>query len=235
MWSSKTTATRRGLQKLVGHLMYLHKCIHPARLFVNRVLQALHNAPLQGRTSLTAAFFKDIAWFRKFMASFNGRAKFTDFGKPSVQLHVDACLEGIAAISGNKVYHKLIPQVYKSTLSTVHFEMVNVVVAFRVWGKLWTNKWVEIFCDNAAVVSVLSSGSSKDPFLCACARTLWMIKAQLNIKTSVQFIPGCHNNYADTLSRWHNLHSTNTLAVQFLKLCEWFTVCNDDLRPDFAI
>ena len=166
LWSTKTTATRRELQKLVSHLVYLHKCIHPACLFVNRVLQTLRNAPLQGRTSLMAVFCKDIAWFSKFMVSFNGHAKFTDFGQPSVQLHVDACLEGIGAISDNKVYHKLIPEGFKWALSIVHFEMVNVVVAFRVWGKLWKNKWVEIFCDNAAVVRVLSSGSSKDTFLC---------------------------------------------------------------------
>ena len=67
----------------------------------------------------------------------------------------------------------------------------------------------------------------------SCA--LWMLKAQLNIKTSVQFIPGRHNKYADTLSRWHNLHSNNTLAVQFLRRCEWFTVHNDYLQPNFDI
>ena len=235
LWSTKTTATRKELQKLVGHLMYLHKCIQPARLFVNRVLQALRNAPLQGRTSLSAAFYKDIAWFSKFMASFNGHSKFDGFSLPTVQLHVDACLEGIGAISDKKVYHKLIPQCYKWSLSIVHFEMVNVIVAFRVWGSQWVNTWVEIFCDNAAVVSVLSTGSSKDPFLAACARTLWLLKAQLNIKTTVQFIPGHQNNYADTLSRWHHLHNTDTLVVKFLKRCKWFTVHNDCLQPDFDI
>ena len=150
MWLTKTTATTKRLTK-VGR---------PPYVAANCVLQALRNANIQGRTSLTAEFYKDIAWFSKFMASFNGQAKFDGFSLPGAQLHVDACLAGIGAISGNRVYHKPIPQCYKWALSIVHFEMVNVVIAFRVWGKQWVNTWVEIFCDNAAVVSVLSTGSS---------------------------------------------------------------------------
>ena len=42
-WTTKGSATKQQLQSLVGHLIYLHKCITPARLFVNRVLTTLRN------------------------------------------------------------------------------------------------------------------------------------------------------------------------------------------------
>ena len=38
-WASKTFATRRQLQSLLGRLLYIHKCVVPARLFVNRMRQ----------------------------------------------------------------------------------------------------------------------------------------------------------------------------------------------------
>ena len=62
-WMFKSKASRSQLQKLVGNLLYLHKCIPPARLFTNRMLSVLHNAPMSGTVKLNEAFYKDIAWF----------------------------------------------------------------------------------------------------------------------------------------------------------------------------
>ena len=50
--------------------------------------------------------------------------------------------------------------------SIVQFKMVNVMVAFRMWGSLWTNEKVKV--NNAAVVSILNNRRTKDPFLSAC-------------------------------------------------------------------
>ena len=45
----------------------------------------------------------------------------------------------------------------------VHLEMLNIMVALKVWGQHWSNKCVEIKCDNLAVVSVLQEGKARDP------------------------------------------------------------------------
>ena len=71
----KIKATRNQLQKLVGNLLYLHKYIPPARLFTNRILFVLRNAPMSGTVKLNAAFYKDIAWFCEFLVEFNGMVK----------------------------------------------------------------------------------------------------------------------------------------------------------------
>ena len=61
-WANAKTATRHQLQALVGLLMYVHKCVKPARLIVNRVLDTLR-APPQGNSTLSPTFQLDISWF----------------------------------------------------------------------------------------------------------------------------------------------------------------------------
>ena len=56
-WSSKQYASRNQLQKLLRHLLYIHKCIPPARLFTNRILNTLRNAPKVGKIKLDTEFF----------------------------------------------------------------------------------------------------------------------------------------------------------------------------------
>ena len=109
------------------------------------------------------------------------------------------------------------------------------MVAFRVWGPQWENNKIKVFCDNAAVVSILNSGRTKDSFLSACARTLWLIQAKYNIKVCVQHIQGSKNIYADTLSRWFHFQNIDNEHVAHLKECEWFKVDIDTLQPDFSI
>ena len=111
----------------------------------------------------------------------------------------------------------------------------KVMVAFRLWAHAWVNNKVEVHCDNAAVVSVINSGSSRDPFLAACTRTLWLIKAQYNIIVSVSHIRGKDNVYADILSRWPSMKHTKSPVIHYLRSCTWHTVNTNDLQPDFSI
>ena len=234
-WANRTYATRKSLQKLVGHLIYINKCVRPARLFVNRILQTLRNTSTKGRTPLQEDFHKDINWFREFMATFNGVTKIHSKTSEPVHLYVDACLTGIGGYTNEQVYSQAIPHCYRLKLSIVHFEMLNVMVAFRLWAHEWDNSRVEVHCDNAAVVSVLNSGSSRDLFLAACARTLWLIKAQFNIIVTVSHIRGKDNIYADILSRWPSMRHGHSPVIQYLKSCTWHNVSIDDLQPNFSI
>ena len=160
-WSSRAYATRKSLQKLVGHLIYINKCVQPARLFVNRILQTLRSTVTKGRIPLDREFHKDINWFRKFMVACNGITKIHNKSLEAIHLYVDACLTGIGGYTNTHIYSQAIPLCYRMGLSIVHFEMLNVIVAFRLWAHAWRDNRVEVHCDNAAVVS------SRDPFLTA--------------------------------------------------------------------
>ena len=86
----------------------------------------------------------------------------------------------------------------------VQLEMINVLLALKVYRHLWHKKQICIKCDNMAVVQVINHGSTKDPFLATCARNIWMCCAHFDIELHCIHIPGKKNIVADVLSRWQN-------------------------------
>ena len=66
-WATQTHATKNQLQKLTGKLLYIHRCVKPARIFINRILAVLRNAPHKGVVQLPSAFFRDINWCNRFL------------------------------------------------------------------------------------------------------------------------------------------------------------------------
>ena len=103
---------------------------------------------------------------------------------------------------------------------SLNIEMMNVMVAFTVWAIQWVNAKVKVFCDNAAVVDVLNNGCTRDPFLSACAHSLWLLQAKYNIDLLVVHITGRSNTYTDTVSRWFHYKKCDSTVVNYLKSCE---------------
>ena len=55
-------------------------------------------------------------------------------------------------------------------------ELVPIVVGCAVWGNNWRGKTLRCQCDNAAVVAIVRSGTSKPPLvmhLMRCLSFLW--------------------------------------------------------------
>ena len=55
-WLSKSVVSRSQLQSILGLLLYVHKCVKPARIFINRMLDLLMSAHATQRITLTADF-----------------------------------------------------------------------------------------------------------------------------------------------------------------------------------
>ena len=85
----------------------------------------------------------------------------------------------------------------------VHHKMLNVVVALKIWAASWANKHVHIYCDNHAVVDVLTYSNTRDQVLATAARNVWLLTAVFNIQLVVSHIKGADNRMVDLLSRWH--------------------------------
>ena len=86
--------------------------------------------------------------------------------------------------------------------SIVHLEMMNNLLAVRLFQVQWFGRKVLIRCDNEAVVSVLRSGRTRDPYLGACARNIWYVSALADMGLQYAHIRGLDNGVADLLSRW---------------------------------
>ena len=80
------------------------------------------------------------------------------------QVALDACLDLLGAVWKNYLYHLPIPYHYLD-LGRVHLDMVNILVALKLFGPFWCGCKVLIQCDEQAVVSVLINGKTRDLFL----------------------------------------------------------------------
>ena len=146
---------------------------------------------------LSQEFFKDLAWFKNFLTQFISIVYY-DTRPVQTELHLDACLTRLGGIFANQCYALPISKGYNN-YSIVHLEMLNILVALKVWAHQWANKKVRIKCDNMAVVEVFKT---KDVMLATCARNIWMLKALFNISIHIEYIPGKQNVVADLLSRF---------------------------------
>ena len=116
------------------------------------------------------------------------------------EVHLDVFLTGLGAIFENMVYNLPIPKNYMN-YNILQHDILNILVACKVWAGHWANKSINIWCNNLAVVEVLNSGKSCDPILATCARNIWLLSAIHNFQTVVHQIPGRINITADLLSR----------------------------------
>ena len=62
-----------------------------------------------------------------------------------------------------------------------HLDMINVVVALNVWSSSLANEYIQILCDNIAVVEELNYDRARDPALATCAHNIWLLAAIFKI------------------------------------------------------
>jgi len=237
-WLDKTTATKPQLQSLLGTLLYIHKCVRPARIFVNRILFTLRTAPAKGRIKLSPDFHKDIKWFTKFVFAFNGKTIFDKTRvSPKLPLYLDACLSGMGGCLGSQVYHCKLPQYITrdKALFIVHLEMLNILVALKLWANQLACKSITIFCDNLAVVTVCQTGRTHDTFLATLARNIWFIMATCDINVEFLHIAGKRNVAADILSRWHLPTTPKHKLLEIIPNPVWCNVISQHCMVDHTI
>ena len=170
------------------------------------------------RIHLTEEFHSDITWFITFLPSFNG---ITFIEKINITedriLHVDASLTGLGGIWGEEVYATPVSLIVGKKLKIVHLEMLNIVVALRLWASEWAHSAVKFFCDNWAVVQVVKTEKTKDAFLGACSRNIWLLMATYDTDLQIEHIRGKKNIYADALSRIYSSKHVNPDLLQYLR------------------
>ena len=83
----------------------------------------------------------DLNWFRVFLKQYNGLTFFNN--KPvDFQVYLDASLSGLGGVFDPSVY-ALPLGIELQHFHITQLEMLNVVVALKVWSKLWADKKVK--------------------------------------------------------------------------------------------
>ena len=115
-WQNKKFWSKRQLQSLLGSLLFISKCVRPARVFLNRMLGFLRHMGTQKMATLTSEFFRDLNWFCTFVKLFIG-VVYYDPRPIQAELHLDACLTGMGGILKTNVMPSPFPKIFTSTES----------------------------------------------------------------------------------------------------------------------
>ena len=150
------------------------------------------------------------------------------------EIQLDACLQGLGTCFINQVYTIQIPLRYKD-FNILHLEMLNILVALRVWGPAWQGKKLLVYYDNQEEVTILNSGATRDLTLAAIARIIFMESAKCDINLSVIHILGKNNPIADLLSRWYITDNANKKLENILPQPRWAKVPSNILDIDWCI
>ena len=168
------------------------------------MLQTLRSMGDKRKVKIDGEFRKDLNWFKAFMNDFNGQTTFKNWHGPSdIECFVDASLMGLGAICNNEFYSVHLPSHIKESERIVIYEMINILIALRVWGNNWHSKRVTVHCDNHAVVDILDRNRTRDDLLGVILREIRMLQARVNVQLRVLHIMGEDNPIADCLSRVH--------------------------------
>ena len=63
-------------------------------------------------------------------------------------VYIDASLGGMWAYLGKQAYTLPMPESMKNGFTIVHYEMINVVVALRVWAEVVKDSHMVVHCDK---------------------------------------------------------------------------------------
>ena len=204
-WEGKVRATKREMQSLLGLLQFVASVSPPTRIFTNRMLQNMREAPQRGSESLSLGFKQDLGFFIRLLPAYNG---IRILGKEEVpcdeQIELDACLSGCGAYDGSRYYSEQFPQELQQVGHPIaRLEFLNVVVAAKVWARQWSGRRVKVFCDNANSCTAINTGRSRDPYMQGCIRELFLTCCIHDIEVLAEHRPGEYMVRSDALSRAH--------------------------------
>ncbi len=219
-WVNKSICTQGELRSLLGKLFFLTYCSTTLRLFSNRMLGALRGTSEYDMVTLDTEFHKDLTWIRSFLPRYNG---VDIIMKPLTHEHdivVDSCLTGGGGHMGNIWFTCKFPKcILDKDMTIAELEMVNTMVALRLFCEKVAGKIVRVLCDNSATISILQTGRGKCPVLLQCARKIWEMTAKFGVEIQVEHIAGIENTLADALSRAHKCQKARDLINERAKHC----------------
>lgn len=214
-WRTRRTCTKRELLSLLGVLHHACQVVPSGRSFLRRMIELAKVAKqLHHHIRLNADFRSDLEWWILFLPRWNGVGMLTTLCDcpHSVEITSDASGSwGCGAFSSTCQWFQF---PWPSEWAEVHItikELVPIVFSCALWGHRWKGESVLAYTDNAAVVSIVNSGKSKDRLAMHLMRCSFFFMAEGEYTLKATHVEGKSNVAADALSR-------NRLPIFFLQV-----------------
>ena len=229
-WLYKTAANRKEVESLVGKLQFMGKCIKAGRIFIARLINWMKTLKRHTKQTVPMEARKDIAWWGRFLSSYNGVSIIWMHNNPEVDklIATDACKKGFGGISGQQYFKGRFPAAWENR-NIAELEMRAVIAALKLWAhtKL-RGQYFWIHVDNEAVATVINTGAARDPTLQEALREIAMLAAKNQFILKAKHISGISNRIPDWLSRWHD----NSSRKQFHQYAKEKSLIRCKLPPN---
>ncbi len=203
-WRGRKACKKRELLSLIGILGHACKVVKAGRTFTRRLIELwTATKKLEHFVRLSREARSDIEWWWQYNVGWKGVSMLRnpDVARPSVALVSDASGSwGCGTYWGARWFQ--LP--WAGQMHQWHItakELVPIVIAAALWGPEWRGQTVMAWCDNAAVVTIVTKGQSRDKEAMHLTRCLAFMLAEHEIILKASHIKAVENIRADALSR----------------------------------
>ncbi|KAK3278933.1 hypothetical protein CYMTET_13156 [Cymbomonas tetramitiformis] len=196
----------RKLAAFTGLCQSVYLAVPPARLYLRELHFVLSTRRGWGaKVKLTRQAWSDIEWWLRLPAQsrWNGRKIWRSPTRAKV--HTDASLFAWGGVLNLKHAARGFWSDELRHLHITHLELEAVYKTVQSFLRELTGKVVRLYCDNQAVVAMLSHFTSRNPELMRRMRRLWILLDLNDIELQARYIRSEANEWADRLSRDRDL------------------------------
>ena len=202
--------TLKEIQSLIGSLNFACRAIAPGRAFLRRLIGSIKNLTKPHfRMRVTQDMKADMAMWLEFLENHNGVSLFKDaqwFSNADLELFTDSAASiGLGIYLNGKWAQAKWGNNFTQECSNnniTFLEYFPILVSLHIFRQEMSNKKVIFHCDNAAVVEIINSQTSKCPRVMDLVRPFVLKCLQLNTVVRAKHIQGIHNTIADSISRF---------------------------------
>ncbi|KAK3240700.1 hypothetical protein CYMTET_49479 [Cymbomonas tetramitiformis] len=197
---ARRLAAFRGLCKSV----YL--AVPPARLYLRELHFVIFKKRGWGaKVKLTRLAWSDIEWWLRLPAQSRWNGRKIWHSPTRAKVHTDAPLFAWGGVLILKHAAKGFWSDELRHLHITHLELEAVYKTVQSFLRELTGKVVRLYCNNQAVMAMLSHFTSRNPELMRRMRRLWVLLDLNDIELQARYIRSEANEWADRLSRDRDL------------------------------
>ena len=170
------------MESLIGLFNFACRVIKPGRSFLLRLINLLKGVCNQNHhIHLNKEARAKIHWWHIFITLWNGVSFYDDFG-PRVQMTSETPQvsgDVVQSLTRNGFSCNGLPSC--SSKHIAFKELLPIILAVSAWGRTHRGCHLHCLCDNAVVVSILSSRYSRQPDLMHLLHCLFFLEAYYDI------------------------------------------------------